>query len=103
MAIKLTESRLRQIIREEAKNLTEWGRVGYRRRGYGGGGGGYGGGARRGSSESDMINHIMDDRGVDYEEAEQILTDIYDDVGHDLGLVKNAVYGNPNDDFNRDD
>ena len=39
----------------------------------------------------------MRERGVNYARAEQILTDIYDDVGHDDGLVADAVYGHPMD------
>ena len=71
----------------EGKSLVE----AYRR---GRGGGGV---TRRSSNEDDQIAHIMRERGVNYERAEQILTDIYDDVGHDDGLVADAVYGHPMD------
>ena len=71
----------------EGKSLVE----AYRR---GRGGGGV---TRRSNNEDDQIAHIMRERGVNYERAEQILTDIYDDVGHDDGLVADAVYGHPMD------
>jgi len=97
MAVRLTESRLRKVIREEAAHIQEMDKT-LKESSYGRsrGSGGYGGGiTRRSSNEADQIAHIMRERGVNYDKAEQILTDIYDDVGHDEGLVADAVYGHP--------
>jgi hypothetical protein len=90
----LTESRLRQIIREEAAKVMGEGR--FSRRG-GGGGGGYGGGYGGGGSR-DEVQHLMDRYGLSYEDAEQRLQDIYDDIGFDQDLVDDAVFGGEGDD-----
>lgn len=102
--MRITESQLRKVIREEAKRLVEMGRYGGGRHGLSYGYGSYGGRSRGGSGssgggggKSSMIDHIMISRGVGYDEAEQILTDIYDDVGHDPSLVSDAVYGGSDD------
>ena len=84
----LTESRLRQIIREEAAKVMGEGRFSRR-----GGGGGYGGGGER-----DEILHLMQRYGLSYEDAQQRLQDIYDDIGFDQGLVDDAVFGGEGDD-----
>lgn len=80
---------IRKMIVEEASKILREGR-----RGHGGGyDDDYGGGGDRA-----MIRHIMKTRGVDYDEADQILADIKDDIGFDPDLVHDAVYGGGHDD-----
>ncbi len=76
--MRITEGQLRKIVRSEIKEAFG--------RSYTSTYGAYG---RSGSS--DRVSRIMNSMGIDREEAEQILTDVIDDVGHDPDAIDNAI------------